>query len=187
MMISLKVLFLVVLVVFFFPCLTNLSQVGKVVEIQLNQATNAVAWLAFQSSLNYTQILPNQQVLNSDGLPFNNLNWFSVTVGGMRMLTYMELLNKISVEMGLVTCTGFHACAIRRYMDSSTSRTGNSMDYTKPTDAPGILLCWGKSTYGQTNVVPPFGRPPLQCTSSQFCWDLDDGWRNVSAGFCALF
>ncbi len=67
--------------IIFFPCLT-ISQVGKVVEIQLSQATNAVAWLAFQSSINYTQILPNQQVLNSDGLSFNNLNWFSVTVGG---------------------------------------------------------------------------------------------------------
>ena len=55
-------------------------------------------------------------------------------------------------------------------------------DYTNPTDAPGILLCWGKSKYGQTSAVLPFGRPSDKCDSAQFCWDLDDGWRNVSAG-----
>jgi len=58
------------------------AQVGTVTQIQLSEAQDPAAWLAFQSSLNYTQILPNQQVLNADGLSFNNLNWFSVSVGG---------------------------------------------------------------------------------------------------------
>jgi hypothetical protein len=84
-MFYLSIAFPASLLLIWFPCLTNMSEVGKVVEIQINQATNAVAWKAFQSSLNYTQILPNQQVLNSDGLSFNNLNWFSVTAGGARI------------------------------------------------------------------------------------------------------
>ncbi len=59
-----------------------LAKVGTVTEIQLSEAQDPAAWRAFQSSVNYTQILPNQQVLNADGLSFNNLNWFSVSVGG---------------------------------------------------------------------------------------------------------
>ena len=48
---------------------------------------------ALQKSVNYTAILPNSQVLNSIGLPTNNLNWFYVTSGGTRALNDLRMVH----------------------------------------------------------------------------------------------
>ena len=81
-----KVIHLFMVIFFSFSALATIYvqavEIGTYNVIELSQATDSAAWFAFQSSLNYSEILPNQQVLNSNNLPGNNLNWFSVSVGG---------------------------------------------------------------------------------------------------------
>lgn len=106
-------------------------------------------------------LLPSPEYMLKTAHPDFKLNWFSVA------------------------CGGFHTCAIKRYSNLSKAEgPPGAIDNQNPDDAPGQLFCWGMNKYGQTDAPKRFGEP-LECEVDRglYCFDHDDGWRNLSTGW----
>jgi len=149
-----------------------------------------------EGARNYPTIIVNENEKSVDQ-EMRDVN-VTLTLNPDNSYLLMDQHNSITLNYHTVACGGFHTCAIRRYFNSEENRlpTGE-FDHLNPTDAPGMLKCFGMNTYGQLNVPDMFpdnlpGEAGSgKCPSSEvgYCYDYDSGYRNITSGWlhsCAV-